>query len=154
MVLEFIFFYICNHFRADGTAQESSEGLFQDSDFAGDQEDSKSTSGGISCIFGSHTCVPKSWMCKKQTSVSHCSSEAEIISLDVGLRMDGIPALDLWQKKRSILPKTNSITPKIWMYRETCCVTPHQRNTRKTKPRVRSSTTFLICTMLTVCFRT
>ena len=34
-------------------------------------------------------------MCKKQTSVSHSSTEAEIISLDAGLRMDGIPALSL-----------------------------------------------------------
>ena len=33
------------------------------SDFAGDLEDSKSTSGGIRCIFGSHTLVPISWMC-------------------------------------------------------------------------------------------
>ena len=40
--------------------------------------------------------VPISWMCKKQTSVSHSSTESEIISLDAGLRMDGIPALDLW----------------------------------------------------------
>ena len=35
-------------------------------------------------------------MCKKQTSVSHSSLEAETISLDAGLRMDGIPALDFW----------------------------------------------------------
>ena len=35
-------------------------------------------------------------MCKKQTSVSHSSNESEIISLDAGLRMDGILALDLW----------------------------------------------------------
>ena len=35
-------------------------------------------------------------MCKKQTSVSHSSTESEIISLDAGLRMDGVPALDLW----------------------------------------------------------
>ena len=68
-------------------------GLFQDSDFAGDLEDSKSTSGGILCILGSHTFVPRSWMCKKQTSVSHSSTEAEVISRDAGLRMDGIPAL-------------------------------------------------------------
>ena len=46
--------------------------------------------------FGSHTFVPISWMCKKQTSVSHSSTESEIISLDAGLRLDGIPALDLW----------------------------------------------------------
>ena len=35
-------------------------------------------------------------MCTKQTSVSHSSTEAELISLDAGLRMDGVPALDLW----------------------------------------------------------
>ena len=35
-------------------------------------------------------------MCKKLTSVSHSSTEAEVISLDAGFRMDGIPALDLW----------------------------------------------------------
>ena len=57
-------------------------GLFQDSDFAGDFEDFKSTSGEVLCIFGSNTFVPISWMCKKQTSVSHSSTESEIISLD------------------------------------------------------------------------
>ena len=35
-------------------------------------------------------------MCKKKTSVSHSSTESEIISLDAGLRLDGIPALDFW----------------------------------------------------------
>ena len=70
--------------------------LFQDSDFAGYLEDSKSASGGVLCIFGSRTLVPISWMCNKQTSVSHSSTEAEVISLDAGLRMDGIPALTLW----------------------------------------------------------
>ena len=34
-------------------------------------------------------------MCKKQTCVSNSSKESEIISLDAGLRMDAIPALDL-----------------------------------------------------------
>ena len=48
------------------------------------------------CIFGSHTFVPISWMCKKQTAVSHSSTESEIISLDTGLRLDGLPALELW----------------------------------------------------------
>ena len=66
------------------TAQQCRLGLLHDSDFAGDLEDSKSTSGGLLCIFGSQTFVPISWMCKKQTSVSHCSTEAEIISLDAG----------------------------------------------------------------------
>ena len=78
------------------TAKQCRLGLFQDSDFAGDLEDSKSASGGTLCVFGSHTFVPTSWMCKKKTSVSHSSTESEIISLDAGLRLDGIPALDLW----------------------------------------------------------
>ena len=80
---------------------------FEDSDFAGDLEDSKSTSGGTLCIFGSHTFVPISWMCKKQTSVSHSSTESDIISLDAGLRLDGIPALDLWDLIVAVLGNTN-----------------------------------------------
>ena len=77
------------------TAQQCRRGSFQDFDFAGDLEDSKSTSRGILCIFGNHTFVPISWMRKKPTSVSHSCTEAEIISLDAGLRMNGIPALTL-----------------------------------------------------------
>ena len=84
------------HCHVGNTAQQCRLDLFQDSDFAGSLEDSKSTSGGLVCIFGSHTSVPTSWTCKKQTSASHTSTEAEIISLDTGLRKDGIPALDLW----------------------------------------------------------
>ena len=78
------------------TAKQCRLGLFQDSDFAGDLEDSKSTSGGTLCVFGSHTFVPKSWMCKKQTAVSHSSRESEMLSLDTGFRLDGLPALELW----------------------------------------------------------
>ena len=88
------------------TAKQCRLGLFQDSDFEGDLEDSKSTSGGTLCIFGSHTFVPISWMCKKQTSVSHSSTESEIISLDAGLRSDGIPALELWDLIVSVLGDT------------------------------------------------
>ena len=43
-----------------------------------------------------------SWMCKEQTSVSHSSTKAEIISLAAGLRMDGIPALDLLDLVREV----------------------------------------------------
>ena len=78
------------------TAKQFRLGLFQDSDFAGDLEDSKSASGGTLCVFGSHTFEPISWMCKKQTSVSHSSTESDIISLDAGLRLGGLPALELW----------------------------------------------------------
>ena len=59
------------HCHVGNIGKQCRLGLFQDSDFAGDLEDSKSTSGGTLCIFGSHTFVPTSWMCKKQTAVSH-----------------------------------------------------------------------------------
>ena len=44
-------------------------------------------------FFGSHTFAPISWMCKKQTAVSHSSAESEQNSLDTGARLDGLPAL-------------------------------------------------------------
>ena len=92
------------------TAKQCRLGLFQDSDFAGDIEDSKSTSGGTLCIFGSHTFVPISWMCKKQTAVSHSSTESEIISLDTGLRLDGLPALELWDLIVSVLGNVSCVS--------------------------------------------
>ena len=94
------------------TAKQCRLGLFQDSDFAGDLEDSKSTSGGTLCIFGSHTFVPISWMCKKQTAVSHSSTESEIISLDTGLRLDGLPALELWDLIVSVLGNVSRVSDR------------------------------------------
>ena len=98
--------HVCN------TAKQCRLGLFQDSDFAGDLEDSKSTSGGTLCIFGSASFVPISWMCKKQTSVSHSSTESEIMFLDAGLRLDGIAALDLWDLIVSVLGNTTQTTAR------------------------------------------
>ena len=94
------------------TAKQCRLGLFQDSDFAGDLEDSKSTSGRTLCVFGSHTFVPISWMCKKQTSVSHSSTESEIISLDTGLRLDGLPALELWDLIVSVFGNISHISDR------------------------------------------
>ena len=62
------------------TAKQCRLGLFQDSDFARDLEDSKSTSGGTLCV-----------------------TESEIISLDTGLRLDGLLALELWDPIVSVL---------------------------------------------------
>ena len=93
-------------------AKQCRLGLFQDSDFAGDLEDSKSTSGGTLCIFGSHSFVPISWMCKKQTAVSHSSTESEIISLDTGLRLDGLPALELWDLIVSVFGSVSQISDR------------------------------------------
>ena len=94
------------------TAKQCRVGLLQDSDFAGDLEDSKSTSGGTLCVFGSHTFVPISWMCKKQTAVSHISTESEIIALDTGLRLDDLPALDLWDLVVSVLGNVSRVSDR------------------------------------------
>ena len=95
------------------TAKQCRLGLFQDSHFAGHLEVSKSTSGQTLCIFGRHTFVPVSWMCKKQTSVSHSSTESEIISLDAGLRLDGLPALNLWDLIVSVFGNTTQTTERL-----------------------------------------
>ena len=91
-----------------GNTAQCRLGLFQDSYFAGDLEDSKSTSSGTLCVFGRHTFVPISWMFKKQTCVSHSSTEGEIISLDAGLRMNETPALDLWDIAFKFKSKTKA----------------------------------------------
>ena len=49
-------------------------------------------------------------MCKKQTSVSHSSTESEIISLDTGLRLDGLPALELWDLIVSVFGNISHIS--------------------------------------------
>ena len=47
------------------------------------------------CIFVSRTFVPISGKCKQQTAVSYSFTESEVVCWEAGVRMDGIPALDL-----------------------------------------------------------
>ena len=51
-------------------------------------------------------------MCKKQTAVSHSSTESEIISLDTGLRLDGLPALELWDLIVSVLGNVSHVSDR------------------------------------------
>ena len=51
-------------------------------------------------------------MCKKQTSVSQSSKESEIISLDTGLRLDGLPALELWDLIVSVLGNVSHVSDR------------------------------------------
>ena len=51
-------------------------------------------------------------MCKKQTSVSHSSTESEIISLDTGLRLDGLPPLQLWDLIVSVLGNISRVSDR------------------------------------------
>ena len=53
-----------------------------------------------------------SWMCKEQTSVSHSSTESEIISLDTGLRLVGLLALELWDLIVSVFGSVSQISDR------------------------------------------
>ena len=70
--------------------------LFADADFAGGNGASKSTSGGILVLVGPRTWAPLGAICKAQGAVSHSTTESEVISFEVGLRTEGLPALILW----------------------------------------------------------
>ena len=70
------------------------------------------------------------------------------ISLDAGLRMDGIPALDLLD----LVIEVFHSSPQQLNY--TKDQVPHQTSTLKTKPRFLPSTTILIWVMLTTSRRT
>ena len=63
-------------------------------------------------IVGPNTFVPITWICKKQGAVSHSSSEAEVISLDTGIRLEGIPAVSFWDQVVDVMegkkPKVSS----------------------------------------------
>ena len=77
-------------------------------------------------------------MCKKQTSVSHSCTEAEVIFLDAGLRMDGIPALDLRDSVIEVFHSSPNQTNKTKDVREpwenlSRNTTLHMKNPNPTK---------------------
>ena len=75
--------------------------------------------------------------------VSHSSTEAELVFLDAGSRMDGLPALDLWDLVKEVFHSSPTHRkPKI-KHEETRRVTPHQTSTPKTKLKTRPSTSIL-----------
>ena len=84
--------------------------------------------------FWKSTFVPTSWTCKKQTSVSHSSTESEIISLDAGLRLDGITALDSWDLIVAVLGNSNQSHKELgdpFMNKREVRSTPHTIQKRK-----------------------
>ena len=69
--------------------------------FAGDLADSKSTLGGVLRVFGSHTFVLAVRSCRE-------TNQAEVISLDAGLRPDGMLALSLWDNVIDVFEPTQA----------------------------------------------
>ena len=94
--------------------------LFCDASFAGDLKDGKSTSGSLLCLVGSRLFCPIAGLCKKKRAMSHSSAEAEIIGFDTELRLDGIPAMSLWDPIISVLklmPQISYGSPNTKKYR-------------------------------------
>jgi hypothetical protein len=70
--------------------------VYCDAGFAGDTRAGKSTSGSYIALVGPNTFMPIASLCKKQTVVSHSSTESEIISMEIALRTEVIHILHFW----------------------------------------------------------
>ena len=71
--------------------------LFTDASYADCLSTSKSTTGIFAALVGPNTFFPINAVCKKQTVVSHSSTESEIVALDTSLRLEGLPLLTFWE---------------------------------------------------------
>jgi hypothetical protein len=92
--------------------------LYSDADFAGDKESSKSTTGIFLALTGKNTFFPLNGVSKKQTCVSHSTPEAEIVAASAAVRLEGLPALQLWdlilgRKVQATLLEDNQATMQI-----------------------------------------
>ena len=93
--------------------------LYSDADFAGDLIQAKSTSGLYLAIVGPNTFAPITASCKKQTCVSHSSTESEIVAAEQGIRTEGLQALAFWELVTELLStdpakkaETHTVIPK------------------------------------------
>ena len=71
--------------------------LFCDADFAGCPYTMRSTSGAHSDVQGPNSRFPWGAGAAGQTSVAHSTPEAELSSLDQGIRKGGETAICIWQ---------------------------------------------------------
>ena len=102
-----------NIVNVGNTTQHCRLGFFQDSDFAGAVRIQNQPRAGVLFFRKPNFCLHL--LDVQETSASHSSTESEIISLDAGLRMVGLLALDLWDVVIDVLRSTqgnaNSMVP-------------------------------------------
>ena len=70
--------------------------LFVDADFAGSDDNAKSTNGGLLVLAGPHTFFPIQWISKRQSCTSRSTTESEVVSLAYSLFSEAMPAMSLW----------------------------------------------------------
>ena len=94
------------------TAQHCRLGLFQDSDFAGDLEDSKSTSVRESYVSLDAERMSPSVGCASGKHQFLTVQQNLKLSLDAGLRLDGLLALELWDLIVSVFGNISHISDR------------------------------------------
>ena len=72
------------------------------------------------CLMGSKTFVRLTWLCNRQTAVSHSSTEAEVIALDAGVRLEGLPALAFCEEVQDVM-SSNKLPMAPWVSRRQLC---------------------------------
>ena len=72
-------------------------GIYVDADHGGDVNDCKATTGAIIVLRGPNTWFPLAVICKKQTSNSNGTCEAEMVAASHALRLEAIPIQQLWE---------------------------------------------------------
>ena len=85
--------------------------IWVDASLAGDSCDSKSTRGAYLAIVGPNSFAPSMSFAKKQTAVSHFSTESEIIALEEAVRTEGLQILTLWEPVVFILSDKPNAKP-------------------------------------------
>ena len=89
-----------------------------DADFAGDPRTQRSTSACSVALTGPSTRFFLTVKSQRQTAISHSTPEAEIVSADMAVRTEALPASLLWdhilqRRVRSIFLEDNEAVCKI-----------------------------------------
>ena len=91
--------------RSGGSVKKSSTGntpgecklmAFYEASSAGDLKDCRSALESLHCVEGSHTLCPITCLSKTWDATSHTSTDAGVLVLDMGLRMNCVPASGSW----------------------------------------------------------
>ena len=82
--------------------------LYTDADLSGEKSHCRSTSGNMLLIEGPNTTAPQAYQVRTQKATADNTAESEIVSLNLGTKGAGLPALDLWETllQRPIILKT------------------------------------------------
>ena len=84
--------------------------LYCDASFADCIRTNKSTSGLYIALAGPNTFIPIAAICKKQTCVSHSSTESEVVAMELGLRSEALPILTLWDLVIDVMDNSRNKT--------------------------------------------